>query len=143
VPGIVGFAAALELSIKLMEEENLRYQKWVKIMMDSFQKESNPVALNGHPTERLKHNLNVSFANVENKALIQSVKSKLAISSGSACTTLNVEPSHVILALGLCAERAHTAIRFGLGRFNTLEEIEFAADYITRNVIRLRKLNFS
>ena len=140
VPGIVGLASALELSINLMEEENDHYHIWSKLLMNYFKEEGNPVALNGHPVQRLSHNLNVSFENVQSKALIQSVNNKLAISTGSACTTLNVEPSHVILGLGLGPERAHTAIRFGLGRFNTDEEIEFSARHLIQAVGKLRRL---
>jgi cysteine desulfurase len=123
-----------------MDEENNRYRNWSQLLLERFEKKCNPVELNGHPVQRLSHNINVSFTNVENKALIQSVNNKLAISAGSACTTLNVEPSHVILALGLGVERAHTAIRLGLGRFNTDEEIDFSANYIIKAVIRLRNI---
>jgi cysteine desulfurase len=108
--------------------------------MNYFEEQGSPVALNGHSIQRLPHNVNVSFENVQSKALIQEVNSKLAISTGSACTTLNVEPSHVILALGLGAERAHTAIRLGLGRFNKDEEIVYSAQYIVEEVKRLRHI---
>ena len=140
VPGIVGLASALELSVKLMEEENYQYQKWFKKIISLFEEKASPVALNGHPVKRLPHNINVSFEKVENKALIQAVNTKLAISTGSACTTLNVEPSHVILALGAGTDRAHTAIRLGLSRFNTDEEIEYAGDLIVKSVKKLRNL---
>lgn len=140
VPGIVGFAKAFEIAIKEMNDENKRYKKWVKHMLEVFQEKAKPVEQNGHPEKRLSHNLNVSFEKVENKALIRAVSPKLAISSGSACTTLNVEPSHVILALGFGPERAHTAIRLGLGRFNTEEEIEFATEFLVQAVNRLRKI---
>lgn len=142
VPGIVGLAKALELSIALMSSENVRYHALSKLLLDKFQEECSPVELNGHPSKRLSHNINVSFNKIESKALIQSVNDKLAISAGSACTTLNVEPSHVILALGFSPERAHTAIRIGLGRFNTNDEVEFAGKYITENIKKLKKLSF-
>jgi len=142
VPGIVGLSSALELSIKLMKEENNQYWEMSKILINSFQ-EVSPTGLNGHPTKRLAHNINISFKNVESKALIHAVNDKLAISTGSACTTLNVQPSHVILALGLGVERAHNAIRLGLGRFNSIEEIQFSADYIREKVKKLRKLKVS
>jgi cysteine desulfurase len=142
VPGIVGLASALELAVRTMDKENLLYKDWFNYIFEIFQQESDPVELNGHPFRRLPHNLNVSFENVQNKALIQAVSEKLAISSGSACTTLNVEPSHVILALGFGPERAHTAIRLGLSRFNTNEEIHFAAKLISETVGKLRKISF-
>jgi cysteine desulfurase len=140
VPGIVGLASALELSINSMKEENNRYQEMSKLLINGFLKEASPAELNGHPLQRLTHNINISFDNVENKALVHAVNDKLAISTGSACTALNVEPSHVIIALGLGAERAYSAIRLGLGRFNTFDEIQFSADYIIEKVKKLRKL---
>ena len=90
--------------------------------------------LNGHPTNRLPHNLNVRFPEIEGKAVINSVSDRVAISAGSACTTQVVEPSHVLLALGLTEDQAHQSIRFGLGRFTTRGEIEFAADIILEAV---------
>lgn len=141
VPGIVGLAVALERSIALMDEENARYRKWSSFLIQQFEEKGAPVKLNGHPTKRLVHNINVSFIGVENKALINSVNNKLAISTGSACTTSNVDPSHVILALCMDLDRAHSAIRLGLGRFNTEEEIEFTSEFIIRAILRLRKLN--
>jgi len=143
VSGIVGLAAALERSIILMAEENAKYRKWAGYLMQQFQQNASPVELNGHPTKRLAHNINVSFDGVESKALLYAVNNKLAISAGSACTTLNVEPSHVLSALGLGLERVHTAIRLGLGRFNTSEEIEFSAAFIIAGVCKLKKLNFN
>ena len=140
VPGIVGIASSIRKSRSSMKSENNQYRKWSKLLMEQFEENCSPIFLNGHPTQRLAHNINISFFNVENKALIQEVNSKLAISTGSACTTLNVEPSHVILALGLGVERAHTAIRLGLGRFNTDEEIDFSANYIIKAVKRLRNI---
>ncbi len=140
VPGIVGFGKAFEIAVKEMNEENKRFNQWRKQMLESFIEKSGFVYLNGHPKRRLSHNLNVSFEGVENKALIRAVNPKLAISTGSACTTLKVEPSHVILALGFGPERAHTAIRIGFSRFNTDEEIEFASNFIVENVNKLRKI---
>jgi cysteine desulfurase len=140
VPGIVGFGKAFEIAVKEMQKEGNRYEKWVKQTLKVFQDRAKPVEQNGHPQKRLNHNLNVSFDGVENKALIHTLSTKLAISTGSACTTLNVEPSHVILALGFGLERAHSAIRIGLGRYNTEEEIEFATDSIVSAVSRLRKI---
>jgi len=141
VPGIVGFGKAFEIALKEMTDENKRYKKWVRQMLDLFQERTKPVELNGHPNKRLSHNLNISFDQVESKALIRSVASKLAISAGSACTTLSVEPSHVILALGFGPERAHTAVRIGLNRFNNEDEIKFAAELIIKIVTRLRRIN--
>lgn len=140
VASIVGLGRAFEIADREMQDEKNRYEKWTKYMLNIFHDEAYPVEQNGHPKNRLAHNLNVSFEQVENKALIHTVREKLAISSGSACTTLNVEPSHVILSLGFGQVRAHTAIRLGIGRFNTEEEIEFAAHFIVRAVSRLRRI---
>jgi len=96
--------------------------------------------LNGHPTNRLAHNLNVRFDGIESKAIINSVSKKIAISAGSACTTQIVEPSHVLLALGLNEEQAHSSIRIGCGRFNTEEEIKAAADEIYSSIESLAKI---
>jgi len=138
VPGIVGFAKAIEISQKEMENENILFKKWTG---EIFNKLSDAGAkLNGHPTKRLSHNLNVRFDGIESKAIINSVSKKIAISAGSACTTQMVEPSHVLLALGLSEEQAHSAIRIGCSRFNTDEEIKVAADEIYSSIESLAKI---
>ena len=139
VPGIVGFAKAVELAVHSMEIENERFKAWTDIMLESFQEVGG--VLNGHPTERLAHNLNVYFSGVESKALINSVSREIAISAGSACTTNDVEASHVLLALGHGEERAHSSIRTGLGRFNTEEEVRRSTEIISSAVRSLRELN--
>jgi cysteine desulfurase len=96
--------------------------------------------LNGHPTNRLTHNLNIYFPGIESKAIINSVSKEIAISAGSACTTQIVEPSHVLLALGLDEEQTHFAIRIGIGRFNTLEEINFLIKKISDVITPLKTL---
>ena len=143
VPGIVGFSKAFEIAVREQSKENEVFSKWTEKMLKAFKDNAGPVSLNGHPEKRLKHNLNVSFHGVENKALTSAVGDKVALSTGSACTTLNVEPSHVILAMGLGEERAHTAIRFGLGRFNNEEEIDLVIELLIRTTERLRKINFA
>ena len=84
------------------------------------------IRLNGHPTERLPGNLNLSFEGVDGEALMMAMRD-VAVSSGSACSSTNPEPSHVLLAMGLSEELARASLRFGLGRFTTAEEIDFAA----------------
>jgi cysteine desulfurase len=98
------------------------------------------VSLNGHPTERLPGNLNVSFAYVEGESLLMGI-SDVAVSSGSACTSATLEPSYVIRALGVSEELAHSSIRFGLGRFNTEEEVDYVAERVTKEVSRLREMS--
>lgn len=138
VPGIVGFAKAVELAYSEMEKENLRYTKWTAMMLERF--EQLGAKLNGHKTKRLSHNLNVRFPGIESKAIINSVSKKLAISAGSACTTQMVEPSHVLLAMGLSEDESHESIRIGCGRFNTDEQIEFTTKVIYDVVESLKKI---
>jgi cysteine desulfurase len=98
------------------------------------------VSLNGHPTQRLAGNLNLSFAHVEGESLLMGLK-EIAVSTGSACTSANLEPSHVLRAIGVKEELAHASIRFGLGRFNTEEEVDYTVDRLVQEVSRLRKLS--
>jgi cysteine desulfurase len=99
------------------------------------------VFLNGHPTQRLPGNLNLSFSYVEGESFLMGINKEIALSSGSACTSATLEPSYVLKALGVGEELAHTSIRFGLGRFNTEEDV----DYVIRRVVevtqRLRDLS--
>ena len=138
VPGIVGFAKAIEIAQKEMEQENAKFKKWMNIMLAKLSEAG--AKLNGHPEKRLAHNLNVRFDGIESKAIINSVSKKIAISAGSACTTQIVEPSHVLLALGLSEDQTHSSIRVGCGRFNTEEEIKIAADEIYHAVESLAKI---
>ena len=138
VPGIVGFAKAVEISQKEMEKENEKSKRWTDSMLKKFQEAGGK--LNGHPEKRLSHNLNVRFDGIESKAIINTVSKKVAISAGSACTTQIVEPSHVLLAIGLSEDQTHSSIRVGCGRFNTDEEIEIAADEIYHAVESLEKI---
>ena len=138
VPGIVGFAKAVEISQKEMEKENEQSKRWTDSMLKKFQEADGK--LNGHPEKRLSHNLNVRFDGIESKAIINTVSKKIAISAGSACTTQVVEPSHVLLAIGLSEDQTHSSIRVGCGRFNTDEEIEIAADEIYHAVESLEKI---
>lgn len=138
VPGIVGFAEAIEIAQKEMEQENEKFKKWMGLMLAKLSEAG--AKLNGHPEKRLAHNLNVRFDGIESKAIINSVSKKIAISAGSACTTQVVEPSHVLLALGLSEEQTHSSIRVGCGRFNTEEEIKVAADEIYHAVESLAKI---
>ncbi len=138
VPGIVGFAKAIEISQKEMGNENIKFKKWTDFMFNRLAESG--AKLNGHPTNRLAHNLNVRFDGIESKAIINSVSKKIAISAGSACTTQLVEPSHVLLAIGLDEEQTHSSIRIGCGRFNTDEEIKVAADEIYSSIESLAKI---
>lgn len=139
VPGIVGFAKAVEISQEKRDSENARFKKWTDHMLERFSNAGG--VLNGHPAKRLAHNLNVRFGGIDGKVLINYISKTIAISTGSACTTQSVEPSHVLLAMGLNEEEAHSSVRIGCGRFNTDAEIDVAADYICDAVARLTSLS--
>ena len=136
VPGIVGFGKAMEIAVTEMDVENKRFKEWSEIMLTEF--ETIGGKLNGHPEKRLSHNLNIYFPGIESKAIINSISKEIAISAGSACTTQVVEPSHVLLALGLAEETTHYAIRIGIGRFNYSKEIQFTINRIKEIVSILK-----
>ena len=138
VPAIVGFGKAVEISQKEMAVEERRYGKWFASMVDEFA----PIGgtPNGHLKKRIRRNLSVRFFGVDGKVIIGAISRWVAVSAGSACTALNVEPSHVLLAIGLDEEEAHSTIRIGMGRFNTDQEIDKATDIIVNAVKRLRAI---
>jgi cysteine desulfurase len=140
VPGIVGFGVACELCQQELVGEASRLTNLRERLRRGIQEELSDVTLNGHPTQRLPGNLNLSFAHVKGEALLMSLKD-VAVSSGSACTTASLEPSYVLKALGLEDELAHGSLRFGLGRFNTEEEVDEVIREVVRAVRYLRALN--
>jgi cysteine desulfurase len=144
VPGIVGFAKALELSLAEMPTEQPRLAQLRDRLFEGLTGELDGVSLNGPSLElpelRLAGNLNVSFEYVDGEALLINMRD-VAVSSGSACTSASPEPSHVLRALGLSDDAVRSSLRFGLGRFNTPEEIEFAIAAVAEVVRRLRKLS--
>lgn len=137
VPGIVGFGAAAKISGLEMDIDNRRHTEWASRMIREF--EAMGGQLNGHHSQRLVRNINICFPGVESRAVINSVSGDVAISAGSACTTESVEPSHVIVAMGLGEVRAHSSIRIGFSRFNTADEVEQSACLIARVVRSLRR----
>jgi cysteine desulfurase len=140
VPGIVGFGRAAELGKAEMAEEGVRL-KGLRMRLHGYLTQQLPqVHLNGHPVERLPGNLNVSFAYVEGEGLMMALKD-VAVSSGSACTSASLEPSYVLRALGVGEEMAHSSIRFGIGRFNTEEEIDYVGKHVVEAVNRLREMS--
>ena len=140
VPGIVGFAKALELSVEEMASEAERLTGLRQRLLDRLNSELDYIFLNGHPTERLPNNLNVSFGYVEGESLMMGVN-ELAVSSGSACTSASLEPSFVLRALGVGDDLAHSSIRVGMGRFTTVEEVDYAAEKMIAAVKRLREMS--
>jgi len=140
VPGIVGFGKAAELAQQLMPEETKHTYQLRKRLQDYLFSHLDHLELNGHPTERLPGNLNVSFAYVEGEALMMAIKN-VAVSSGSACTSASLEPSYVLRACGVSEDLAHTSIRFGIGRFNTEDEVDYVGKYVVEQVRRLREMS--
>ena len=140
VPLIVGFGKACELCEQEMAAEAIRQAKMRDRLQEGIMGAMDEVYLNGHPTERLPGNLNISFAYVEGEALLMGVK-EIALSSGSACTSATLEPSYVLRALGVGSDLAHSSIRFGLGRFTTDEEIEYTIDRMLKAVTHLREMS--
>lgn len=139
-PAIVGFGEAARIAKREMAAEDERFRAWTQGMYQRLQEGLGGVLLNGHPTERLPHNLNVSIPGIKARALIPQLKN-IAIATGSACTSAEVKPSHVIQALGFGDDRAHSALRISVGRFNTDEEVVTAVDKIIQTVQQLQLLN--
>ncbi len=140
VPGIVGFGKACEICKNEMESESKRLIYLRDKMINTFLEKVEYSYLNGHPTQRLPHNVNVSFEYVEGEGLMMGIKD-LAVSSGSACTSATLEPSYVLKALGRGDELAHSSIRYGLGRFTTEEEVDYAIAQTIETVNHLRELS--
>ncbi len=144
VPGIVGLGRAIEIAAKEMEAETLRLMSLRRRLYDGLAGALDDVLLNGPSLDgtgvRLAGNLNLAFAYVQGEALLLEVN-ELALSSGAACTSVNPEPSHVLRALGLDDDQTKASLRFGLGRFNTEEEVDFAITRVADAVTRLRKLS--
>jgi len=140
VPGIVGLGKACELSRTEMEKDRAHTQG----LRDDFEKRIfaalDHVHLNGDKDHRLPNNSNLSFSYVEGESMIMGIKD-VAVSSGSACTSASLEPSHVLRAMGVGDELAHSSIRFGFGRFTTKAEVDYAIEHVIQAVKRLRELS--
>lgn len=140
VSQIVGLGKACEICRLEGEAEARRIGGLRDRLRQGLCERLHGVSLNGHPDKRLPGNLNLSFAHVEGEALLMALKN-IAVSSGSACTSANLEPSYVLKAMGVDDELARSSLRFGLGRFNTPEEVEYVIDEVVRTVEHLRSLN--
>jgi cysteine desulfurase len=140
VPGIVGFGEACAICQREMAEESRRMAELRDRLRARIEAELDEVYINGSMEHRLPNNLNISFAYVEGESLLMGMND-VAVSSGSACTSATLEPSYVLKALGVGDDLAHTSIRFGLGRFNTVEEIDHVAARVTEVVRKLRELS--
>ena len=153
VPGIVGLGKACELVREGLAGEARHELRLRERLREGLFSQLDEIYLNGHPTQRLPGNLNVSFAFVEGESLLMGLNGSvhpivasaslppIAVSSGSACTSATLEPSYVLKALGVGDDLAHTSIRFGVGRFNTEEEVDYVIDRVVSEVSRLRDLS--
>ena len=140
VPMIVALGAACDIAHREMETESARTFKLRERLRKGIMDRLPDSYLNGHPTERLPGNANISFAYVEGEGLMMGIKD-VAVSSGSACTSASLEPSYVLRALGVGDELAHSSIRFGIGRFNTEAEVDYVIDHVVNEVNRLREMS--
>ena len=142
VPLAVGLGEACAIAAAERETEAHRIATLRERLYSGICARIDAVKLNGHPTGRLPGNLNLSFAGVDGEALMMGMR-EVAVSSGAACTSARAEPSHVLLAIGLDEALARASLRFGLGRFTTAEEVDFAAGYVAEVVARLRRMSGS
>lgn len=137
VPLIVGFGQACELAYEARFEDPARIESLRDALWMQISDRLDGVQLNGHPTNRLPGNLNVSFEGIDGDVLLNSL-TEIAVSSGSACTSADPEPSHVLRAIGRSDQLTRASLRFGIGRFNSREEIDFASVYVVSTISRLR-----
>lgn len=142
VPGAVGMATALELACAEMPQDAERLRVLRNRLSDALIERVPDAQLNGHPTRRLPHLVNMTFENVEGESVLLSLDAfGIAVSTGSACSSGSLEPSHVLLALGIPAEKAHGSIRFSLGRDNTAEDIAYVLEKLPPVIERLRAMS--
>jgi cysteine desulfurase len=140
VPGIVGLGKACEVAQQEMAQEGARLLALRERLRKGLEARLDEVFINGSMEHRLPNNLNMSFAYVEGESLLMGIND-IAVSSGSACTSATLEPSYVLKALGVGEDLAHTSIRFGLGRFNTEEEVDYVIEKMVQVVSKLRELS--
>ncbi len=141
VPGIVGFGKAADIALKEWRDDATRIFGMRQRLRQKLFSSLDLIHLNGaDDPHRLPGNLNVSFSFVEGEAMMMAIRD-VAVSSGSACTSASLEPSYVLRAMGVDEELAHSSIRFGIGKFNTDEEVDYVADLVIRSVRRLREMS--
>ncbi len=140
VPGIVGFGKAAEIAKKEMPQEMERLSK-LRDKLETELLKLEEVYLNGAKHSRMPHVTNLSFKHVEGEGLMMTFNQNIAVSSGSACTSASLEPSYVLVALGLGDDLAHSSIRFSLGRFTTEEDVDYAIQAVTKGVNHMRDLS--
>jgi cysteine desulfurase len=142
VPAIVGFGKAVKILRQEGTEENKRLSRLRDVLIESIIKNMKKTRLNGHPNKRLSNNVNISFQGVEGESLLLELDfNGVAVSTGSACSSRTLMPSHVLTAMGLGPQEAHGSIRFSLGRWTTEAEIDRAVEIVSKAVKKLRKLS--
>lgn len=141
VPGIAGLGKACEIAGRDMNLESERVAALRDRLYQRFLDALDEVHLNGDPVRRLPNNLNLSFAFTEAESLLMAIHDEVAVSSGAACMSANVEPSYVLKAIGVSESLLNASVRFGLGRFNTEEEVDYAAEKIIAAVKQLRAVS--
>ena len=140
VTGIIGLGKACELCQQEMAQETAKLSRLRDRLKEGIMSKLDECYINGSMEHRLPHNINISFAFVEGESLLMGIND-IAVSSGSACTSATLEPSYVLKALGVGEDLAHTSIRFGIGRFNTEEEVDYVVGRVVETVNRLRELS--
>jgi cysteine desulfurase len=140
VPGIVGFGKAAELARLEMESDAIRLSR-LRNKLENAMFELEEVYVNGNTEHRMPHVTNISFKHVEGEGLMMTFNQEIALSSGSACTSASLEPSYVLVALGLGDDLAHSSLRFSLGRFTTEEEVDYAIQAVKKGVNHMRDLS--
>ncbi len=140
VPGIVGFGKAAEIAQQSMAEEAERLRR-LRDKLENALLQLEETQVNGTRASRMPHVTNISFKHVEGEGLMMTFNQHIAVSSGSACTSASLEPSYVLVAMGLGDDLAHSSIRFSLGRFNTEEDIDFAIEAVTKGVNHMREIS--
>ncbi len=141
VPGIVGFGKAAEIAAKEMHQDAERLSKLRDKLENALIAAMEEVYINGSKEHRMPHVSNLSFKHVEGEGLMMTFNQDIALSSGSACTSASLEPSYVLVALGLGDDLAHSSLRFSLGRFTTEEDIDYTIKAITQGVNHMRDLS--
>ncbi len=142
VPGAVGFGKAAEIAVATMKERTAHEQQLRDHLIDRILKEIPHSRLNGHPVKRLPSNANFSFSFIEGEGMLMSLNMKgICVSTGSACASGSLDPSHVLLAIGLNHETAHGSVRFSIPPTATLEQVDKAADILRDTVARLRSMS--
>lgn len=139
-PLVVALGKAAAIAQNEMEKDSAHVKKLFDMLVNRIQSAASEIHLNGDREQRYYGNVNLSFSYIEGESMILAIKD-LAVSSGSACTSSSLEPSYVLRALGVSEEMAHTSIRFGFGRFTTVEEVEYAAELILTKIDKLRELS--